>query len=135
MTKIAQGLMFHIISILFILILAGVFLHSSIRLVMLQKRRRARMARHRDWHGIPRSTTSSSSQSNSKTSINPFDDPALEKPIQISMGAEEIVTTTPRGKNKKVIRQPPPVYGNMRESRVRFLTTIPRHFQLTFNRG
>jgi len=41
-----------------------------------------------------------------------------EKPIKIVMGGDAVVTTTPRGKNKKVIRPPPPVYGSFRESKV-----------------
>lgn len=110
--------MFHILSILFILGLVGIFLHSFVRLIMLQKRRRVRVVRHRDWHGTSRSVASSSSRSTADDASNPFDDPIPEKPIEIRMGAEEVVTTTPRGKTKKVIRQPPPVYGNLRESKV-----------------
>lgn len=110
--------MFHILSVLFILGLAGVFLHSSIRLVMLQKRRRARLARHRDWHGSQsRSATSASSRSGSESLTKIFADPEVGKPVAIAMGPEEVLTTTPRGKNRKVIRQPPPVYGNLRESK------------------
>lgn len=112
--------MFHVLSVVFILILMGVFLHSAIRLVMLQRRRRARIARHRDWHGSRSgSGSSTSSRSRSESSVNPFADPISEKPIPVVVGGDEIVTTTPRGKNKKVIRPPPPIYGNFRESKVR----------------
>lgn len=104
--------MFHVLSLVFILTLMGVFLHSAIRLVMLQKRRRARLARHRDWHG------SSSRSGTSSSSADSFEESMSEKPIAVVMGGDEIVTTTPRGKNKRVIRQPPPVYGNFRGSKV-----------------
>lgn len=86
-------------------------------MVMLQKRRRARLARHRDWHGTSQRSLSTSSESH-LTSARHASPIQSEKPIEIQMGAEEIVTVTPRGKNKKVIRQPPPVYGSMRGSKV-----------------
>jgi len=111
--------MFHVLSLLFILALAGVFLHSFIRLLMLQKRRRARRARHRDWHGsTSRSATSATSRSDTATSVDALADHHFEKPTQILEGPEEMIETTPRGKNKRVVKQPPPVYGNFRESKV-----------------
>lgn len=117
-TNIAHGLMFHILSVLFILKLAGIFVHSFIRLLMLQKRRRARLDRHRDWHGTPsRSAGSGSSRSTTATSVSTFHDPITEKPVPILEGPVEVIQTTPRGKNKRVVRQPPPVYGNFRESK------------------
>lgn len=111
--------MFHVLSLVFILILMGVFLHSAIRLVMLQRRRRARQARQREWHGSRNGSGSVvSSRSHSEASVNPFADPISEKPIAVVVGGDEVVTTTPRGKNKKVVRPPPPVYGSFRESKV-----------------
>lgn len=109
--------MFHILCILFILGLVGVFLHSSISTMMLRKRRRARQARHRDWHGSSGRSSSTSSESN-LTSNDHTRAMMSEKPIEIREGAEEIVTVTPRGRNKRVIRQPPPVYGSFRGSKV-----------------
>ncbi|KAK5950550.1 hypothetical protein OHC33_008493 [Knufia fluminis] len=117
-TSTAHGLMFHVLSVLFILALAGVFIHSFIRLLMLQKRRTARLARHRDWHGSSsRSATSTSSRSDATTRVDPFADPISEKPVQILEGPVEVIESTPRGKNKRVVRQPPPVYGQFRESK------------------
>jgi len=114
--------MFHVLSVLFILALAGVFLHSFIRLLMLQKRRRARLARHRDWHGSSsRSVTSTASRTDTAVSVDPFADPLSEKPVHI-LEPVQVIETTPRGKNKKVVRQPPPVYGNFRESKVSIST-------------
>lgn len=116
--------MFHILSLAFVLILMGVFLHSAVRLVMLQQRRRARLARHRDWHGSRGTSHTSSSRSRSENSINSFTDPISEKPICVIEGGDEVVTTTPRGKNTKVVRPPPPVYGNVRGSKVRRETYV-----------
>lgn len=114
--------MFHVLSVLFILALAGVFIHSFIRLLMLQKRRTARLARHRDWHGSSsRSATSTSSRSDATTRVDPFAVPISEKPVQILEGPVEVIESTPRGKNKRVVRQPPPVYGQFRESKVSLL--------------
>lgn len=117
-THVGSGLMFHILCILFILALVGVFLHSAISMVMLQKRRRARLARHRDWHGSSQRSSSNSSESQLTAHARIHSGTSSEKPVEIKMGAEEIVTATPRGKNKKVIRQPPPIYGSFRGSKV-----------------
>lgn len=77
------------------------------------------MARQREWHGSRSESGSvSSSRSRSETSVNPFADPVSEKPIAVVVGGDEVVTTTPRGKNKRVVRPPPPVYGSFRESKV-----------------
>lgn len=92
-------------------------------MVILQRRRRARLARHRDWHGSSQRSLSTSSESN-LTNNGRGHATDSEKPIEIKMGAEEVVTVTPRGKNKKVIRQPPPVYGSMRGSKVGQLSTL-----------
>lgn len=134
-TNIAHGLMFHILSVLFILTLAGIFVHSFIRLLMLQKRRRARLDRHRDWHGTPsRSAGSGSSRSTTATSVSTFHDPITEKPVPILEGPVEVIQTTPRGKNKRVVRQPPPVYGNFRESKVSPSSHLPAYRPDDFQR-
>lgn len=127
--------MFHVLAVAFILILMGVFLHSAIMLVLLQRRRRARLARHRDWHGSHSgSSTVSSSRSRSDSSVDPFADPISEKPIAVVVGGDEIVTTTPRGKNKKVIRPPPPVYGNFRESKVSSRPSLARGLLMLYQK-
>ena len=82
-------------------------------MIMLQKRLRARLARHDNWLGSEVRPSNSSSKR-----VDSFEESIAEKPIEIRMGAEEVVTTTPRGKNKKVVKQPPPVYGSFRQSQV-----------------
>ena len=107
--------MFHVLAVVFTAILLGVFLHSLIRLIMLRKRRAVRLAQRRQWHGSEDVSIETSRSYSESSEVSYVD---VEKAVEIIPGPEETVTTTPKGKNKLVIKQPPPVYGNFRGSQV-----------------
>lgn len=120
-TKVAAGLMFHILSIIVILVLGGVFIHSIVRMVMLQKRRKARKYRQRTRRQVDNQSGSELGRTQGSGSLV---DVVPEIPIQVSMVGDE---TSPQSKScvgSKSVKLPPPVYGHTRNSRVSSTTSV-----------
>ncbi|KAK4929976.1 hypothetical protein LTR66_016131 [Elasticomyces elasticus] len=143
-TKTGSGLMFHILSLIFILVLFGCLLHSAIRLIMLRRKRDARAWLRRtpsssrsqnssqasltSRHGHVRSTSNQTRFPVKRTlssSSNSSHDP--EKATEVLIGSEEKLETTPKGKNLtgRTVTVPPPFYGCFRSSK----RLNPNHLQ------
>ncbi|KIY01501.1 uncharacterized protein Z520_03053 [Fonsecaea multimorphosa CBS 102226] len=114
-TSVGRNTMFHVLSILLILTLTGIFIHQLLRMCMLM--RRPRRSRHRTAHGTRRRHLAGQTggrrdrreRQNGRT-----EDLILEKPIQIHMSTD--TGFSPDVENAAPIRVPPPVYGNTRTS-------------------
>ena len=133
-TGVSRNIMFHVVSILFILALTGVFCHQFIRMLMMM-RRPPRKARHyRTAHRSRRRHAGRQGQHNNRrhdrdghgAQAELDDDMFTEKPIQIHMASDagfgpdvEMAEAETGGDDQHpAIRPPPPVYGNTRTSMV-----------------
>ncbi|EXJ70300.1 uncharacterized protein A1O5_06368 [Cladophialophora psammophila CBS 110553] len=114
-TGVGRNTMFHVLSILLILALTGIFIHQLIRMFMLM--RRPRRSRHRTTHGSRRrhATRQTRGHRDDRGRQNQqIDELVLEKPIQIHTA--EDTGFGPDVECQAAIRPPPPVYGNTRTS-------------------
>ncbi|KIW15484.1 hypothetical protein PV08_05530 [Exophiala spinifera] len=119
-TRTARGIMFHVLSILFILTLAGVFFHQFLSMLMLK-----RDAGKRRRNGTLQSSTHRQRRrrgegSTLETAADLHDMPP-EKPIQIHMGGYDDDGPGPdleagTGNPPTFLNKPPPTYGNTRTS-------------------
>ncbi|EXJ85502.1 hypothetical protein A1O1_05866 [Capronia coronata CBS 617.96] len=125
-TGVARNTMFHVLSILLILTLTGVFCHQLIRMFMLM-RRRPRRPRHgrsnKARHGHTRNQTCARSRGWTRASTStseqsgPLEELPPEKPIQIFMATDDNLGPDVEALAwQPTIRPPPPVYGNFRAS-------------------
>jgi hypothetical protein len=111
---IASGIMFHVLSILLLLTLAGIFMHCTIRLLALRRRRQEKTNRHHEqgWVGQQRHGVQDGSHLHSEVA----DEVPTDKPIRIIMVEDDCVDPV-----HKAVSIPPPVYGNFRDSKVSFV--------------
>ncbi|KIX06443.1 uncharacterized protein Z518_04419 [Rhinocladiella mackenziei CBS 650.93] len=119
-TGVGRNTMFHVLSILLILTLLGVFSHQVIRMLVLM--RRPRRSRHRTAHKSRRQRARGQARTSRQECANmdteSFDDRPPEKPIQIHMAGDlEFAPDVEMGRDHPAIRIPPPVYGNFRTSK------------------
>lgn len=113
-TQVAVGLMFHILSIIVILILGGVFLHSVARMIMLQKRRKARKCRRR----TRRENGNQCADERDLRHGLEGDDAVPDSPIQVTIVGDETSPGSRLDLDSNPVEVPPPIYGNFRTSRV-----------------
>ncbi|OQV03910.1 hypothetical protein CLAIMM_08884 isoform 2 [Cladophialophora immunda] len=114
-TGVGRNTMFHVLSILLILTLTGVFIHQLIRMFMLM--RRPRRPRHRTTRGTRRRRVAGEARGHRDgrgRQNEQIDDLVLEKPIEIHMATD--IGFGPDVEDHAAIRIPPPVYGNTRTS-------------------
>ncbi|OAP57579.1 hypothetical protein AYL99_08317 [Fonsecaea erecta] len=114
-TGVGRNTMFHVLSLLLILTLTGIFIHQLIRMFMLM--RRPRRPRHRTTGGTRRRHVAGQARSRRdgrRRQDEPIGDLVLEKPIQIHMATD--TSFGPDVENQAAIQPPPPVYGNTRTS-------------------
>ncbi|EXJ92570.1 hypothetical protein A1O3_01122 [Capronia epimyces CBS 606.96] len=123
-TGVARNTMFHVLSILLILTLFGIFCHQLIRMFMLM--RRPRRSRHRTGyksrhaHAHARGQTSTRTRRAAGPPAGPVEELPPEKPIQVFMEADDSLgadVDVEAVGSEPSIRLPPPVYGNFRTSR------------------
>ncbi|KAJ9609003.1 hypothetical protein H2200_006774 [Cladophialophora chaetospira] len=112
-TGIAKNTMFHVISILFLLSLTGVFVHQLLRMFILI--RRPRRSRHRTAHGSRRGHTRGQTRTTRQRTRKPIEPEHVpEKPIPIHMTSD--TGFGPDVEAHPIVQPPPPVYGNFRGS-------------------
>ncbi|KAK5457248.1 hypothetical protein LTS15_005029 [Exophiala xenobiotica] len=103
--------MFHVLSILLILTLAGVCFHQLVSMLML--RRRPVKPRHRTAH----SSRHQHARRQAREAGLVTDELPPEKPIQIHMASDDgLGPDLETGEHPAVVRKPPPIYGNTRTS-------------------
>ena len=108
--------MFHVISILFLLALAGVFIHQLLRMVMLI--RRPKRSRHRTAAHTSRRRGQVREQTRTRRprARKPLESELiLEKPIPVHMASDTGFGPDVEA-HPTVVQHPPPVYGNFRTS-------------------
>lgn len=121
-TGTAAGVMFHVLMILLILSLTGVFTHSTIRLFMLTKsaKQRRRDRGHTDrWHGQARQTDGTYFGEIPRDTLEQYDVHLPETPIRVIMAEDEECSLEDKSRGPPV-KPPPPVYGHFRTSKVIF---------------
>ncbi|KEF58138.1 uncharacterized protein A1O9_06062 [Exophiala aquamarina CBS 119918] len=109
-TGVAGNTAFHVLSILFILSLTGIFCHQLIRMFILIKA--PRRTRRRAAHGRRHGGTSHRTKRHGGTA----DDIPPEKPIQIHMSNDDGFGADVEMIGDAPVQYPPPVYGNFRTS-------------------
>ncbi|KAK5063177.1 hypothetical protein LTR84_005254 [Exophiala bonariae] len=131
-TGVARNTMFHVLSILLIITLTGIFCHQLIRMFMLIKS--PRRPRRRIAHGRRHAT----SHRGKRHGGGAADDMPPEKPIQIHMSSDDGFDPDVEMMGDSdampvpAVQHPPPVYGNFRTSTVSlFLPILPRPTPLT----
>lgn len=124
--------MFHVLSILMILCLAGVFGHALISMIMLVMHPPKPKKRVRRTHRAHRSI--SGERVHVKDGIPPEQPVAIVMDDDVEKGNLELDCKASR---VAAIRPPPPVYGNFRGSTVRLIqsTTETIRIKLTICRG
>ncbi|OAG39576.1 hypothetical protein AYO21_06220 [Fonsecaea monophora] len=114
-TGVGRNTLFHVLSILLILTLTGIFIHQLIRMFMLM--RRPKRSRHRTAAGAQRRPVAGHARGRRdrrRVQNKRVDDLVLEKPIQIHMATD--TGFGPDVENQPAVQFPPPVYGNTRTS-------------------
>ncbi|RVX70105.1 hypothetical protein B0A52_06277 [Exophiala mesophila] len=108
-TGIARNTTFHVLSILLILVLTGVFCHQLVRMFMLIKapRRHAQTAAQRRRHAT---------RERSRKYRQQVEETIPEKPIQIHMASDHGDERDLEAATEVHVPPPPPVYGNFRGS-------------------
>ncbi|KIW50232.1 hypothetical protein PV05_11840 [Exophiala xenobiotica] len=109
-TGTARGIMFHVLSILLILTLAGVFFHQLVSMLML--RRRPVKPRYRAAH----SSRHQHARRQAREAAPITDELPPEKPIQIHMASDDGLGPDLEAGEHPAVRKPPPTYGNTRTS-------------------
>lgn len=117
--------MFHVLLVLFILCLTGVFAHSALRLFMLSKAAKRQSERNRSdrWHGHGRDQNRAFFGEIQADPESQHDDLPPEKPIRVIL-AEDEEDPVDESSGMSAVKQPPPVYGNFRSSKVRKVICI-----------
>ena len=109
----AKNTMFHVISILFLLTLTGVFVHQLLRMFMLIRRPRA--TRGRAAHGARRRQARDQTRTQRQRTRKPTErEHVPEKPIPVHMTSD--TGFGPDVEAHPIVQHPPPVYGNLRSS-------------------
>ncbi len=119
-TGIGQGTMFHVLSIILILVLTGVFCHQLISMLMLMRRpKRSRHATTRRGRRRPaRRQVNRGPRDWTLTPPRSNDELAPDQPIRIHMATDGESGPDLETGEQPALRQPPPVYGNFRTSMV-----------------
>ncbi len=105
--------MFHVISILFLLTLTGVFVHQLLRMFMLI--RRPQTTRRRGAQGSRQRHARGQTRTHRQRTHKPTErEHVPEKPIAVHMTSD--TGFGPDIEANPIVRHPPPVYGNLRSS-------------------
>ncbi len=113
--------MFHVLSILLILTLAGVFFHQLVSMLML--RRRPVKPRYRAAH----SSRHQHARRQAREAAPITDELPPEKPIQIHMASDDGLGPDLEAGEHPAVRKPPPTYGNTRTSMVSHPVCVESH--------